>query len=76
MSDGGLGSDIFPESVESHLAISVLIELLEDLGSFLIGHVEATALDDALDFTTCHSAICVQVKAVERCNRVEVRMRG
>lgn len=63
--DRAFRADLTLEFSEADRAISVVIKLLQHLGSFLRGNVEATAFDDSFDFVCMHQTIRVQVKTVE-----------
>ena len=54
------------------LAILVLVHLFNDLIDFLLGDVEASALNDSLKFISGNAAIAVEVEGVECVVDVEV----
>jgi hypothetical protein len=54
-----------------HAAHLVLIELFKGLGGLLLADVEATGLNDAPDLVLGHTAIIIQVKAIEGLVQIE-----
>lgn len=70
--DRAFGADLTLEFSEADRAIFVIIKLLQHLGGLLRGYVEATALNDSLNFVCIYQTIRVQVETVEGLMSIEV----
>jgi len=69
---GASWSNFIRELSKGDSAVLVLVHLRNDLIDFLLGDVEASALNDSLKFISGDAAIAVEVKGVERIVGIEV----